>query len=375
MAAAITSPVRRKTTGGRLPSLDGLRAISISLVLFAHCTGTRFFPSFVFARKELGNLGVRIFFVISGFLITTLLLNEKEATGKISLKWFYIRRALRIFPAAYAYIGALFVLTALHWISLGSTDFIHAITYTVNYQEPRPWFVAHLWSLSVEEQFYLLWPALLLLLGRRWGLRVAASLLVISPLFRALPELFFPSAPVQWYGMITFQCNADALAAGCLLAGIKDWLAAKPSYLAFQRSPAFILMPAAVIAAFVSQHLTRVPFSHPVMNISIALCIDRCVRFESDSVGRFLNWKPLAFIGVLSYSIYVWQQPFLRYGYVSSSPWGWFPINLMCVAPCALASHYLVEKPFLNWRKRIERKYAPPAVPVITAGSAQVRPA
>jgi peptidoglycan/LPS O-acetylase OafA/YrhL len=70
-------------TGGRIPSLDGLRALSIALVLFAHTSGTRFFPSFVLARRDMGNLGVRVFFVISGFLITSLLLEELEKTGKI----------------------------------------------------------------------------------------------------------------------------------------------------------------------------------------------------------------------------------------------------------------------------------------------------
>jgi peptidoglycan/LPS O-acetylase OafA/YrhL len=281
-----------------------------------------------------------------------------ESTGRISLKRFYTRRALRIFPAAYVYIGVMFVLTAMGWISLSTRDFIHAVTYTVNYEETRPWNLTHLWSLSVEEQFYLVWPALLILAGRRLGLIIAASLLLVSPLFRVLPQLLFPSAPVQWYGMITFQANADALTAGCVLAGIKNWLASKPSYLAFLRSPIFLLVPVAIIAAFVLQHLTIVPFSHPVMNIAIALCIDRCVRYESDFIGRVLNWRPVAFIGVLSYSIYLWQQPFLHYGYISTSPLGWFPINLLSVIPVALASYYFVEKPFLNLRKTIEYKYA-----------------
>jgi len=345
--------------------LDGLRAFSISLVVFAHCTGTRFFPSFVFARNELGNLGVRIFFVISGYLITTLLLDEMDSTGRISLKWFYFRRTLRILPAAYTYIGVMFVVSLMAWIPLGTQDFVHAITYTVNYQEPRPWNLTHLWSLSVEEQFYLLWPAVLRMSGRRRGLMIAASLLFISPLFRVVPHLLFPSAPVQWYHMITFQTNADALAAGCVLAGIKGWLASKPLYMAFLRSPVFLLMPLAIVAAFTLQHRTIVPFSHPVMNIAIALCIDRCVRFDSDRVGRVLNWKPVAFIGVLSYSLYLWQQPFLNR--LSDSPLSWFPINLALVVPPTLLSYYVVERPFLDLRKRIERKYAPASEFVVRA--------
>jgi peptidoglycan/LPS O-acetylase OafA/YrhL len=368
MAVALDALPTARKSRGRIPSLDGLRALSIALVLFAHSTGTRFFPSFVFAREQLGNLGVRIFFVISGYLITSILLDEMQETGSISLKWFYIRRALRIFPAVYAYIAVIIILYATGWLvhfpaghsfPLSITHFVRALTYTINYTEPRPWSVAHLWSLSVEEQFYLLWPAVLLLSGRSRGMKIAACVMIVSPLFRVLPPYFFPSAPVQWYGGITFQANADALAAGCLLAGAKNWLASKPGYMAFLRSRAFLLMPVAIVAAFTLQTLTVVPFSHPVMNIAIALCIDRSVRFESDALGRVLNWKPIVFIGVLSYSLYLWQELFLHYGYVSASPLTWFPINLLCVIPAALASYYLVEKPFLNWRKRIERAYAP----------------
>lgn len=356
MASAVSQPAAIIPTKGRIPSLDGLRAISIALVLFAHCTGTRFFPSFVFLRENLGNLGVRIFFVISGYLITTLLLTEMRKTGTISLKWFYIRRALRIFPAAYAYAGTLILLTWLGWISLTPKQLLHASTYTVNYLEPRPWNIAHLWSLSVEEQFYLLWPAVLVLAGRSRGMKIAGCVFFIAPVFRSLYYILPGSSPLLW-GMITFQTNADSLAAGCVLAGTQVWLASKSRYNAFLQSRAFILMPLLIVAAFSLQHLTIVPFSHPVMNLTIAICIDRCVRFHDDAFGRWLNWKPIVFVGVLSYSLYLWQQPFLNR--LSTSPVSWFPLNLLLVIPPTLGSYYLVEKPFLNLRKRIERKYAP----------------
>jgi peptidoglycan/LPS O-acetylase OafA/YrhL len=141
--------------GGRIPSLDGLRAISIGMVIFAHLSGTRFFPSFVAGRRDLGNIGVRVFFVISGFLITTLLLQELAAKGRISLPLFYLRRSLRIFPCAYTYISIAALLTWAGFLRLRTTDLVHAATYTVNYEVVRPWHTIHLWSLSVEEQFYL----------------------------------------------------------------------------------------------------------------------------------------------------------------------------------------------------------------------------
>lgn len=326
------------------------------MVLFAHTSGTRFFPSFVFARREFGNLGVRVFFVISGFLITSLLLDELRKTNTISLKWFYIRRALRIFPAAYTYIAVMAVCTLLGWVPLGTRDFVHAVTYTVNYEQIRPWYIIHLWSLSVEEQFYFLWPAVLLLSGRKRGLWIAAGVMVAAPLLR----VFTPMVAPQWSWSLgsSFQTNADALAAGCVLAGIRGWLADRPAYLRFLQSPWFLAVPAAILAGFLLRASSTVPWNYPAMNIGIALLIDRSVRYPADLAGKVLNWRPIAFLGVLSYSMYLWQEPFLNR--LSTSPACWFPINLMLVSAAALTSYYLVEKPCLDVRKRIERVWAPP---------------
>ena len=116
----------------RIPSVDGLRAISIGLVLFGHLAGTsNLFPRSTFAPLgDFGNLGVRVFFVISGFLITFLMLDEIEATGTVSLKLFYLRRTLRIFPASYAYILFVFLASRLGWPTLVPGDLFHAVTYT-----------------------------------------------------------------------------------------------------------------------------------------------------------------------------------------------------------------------------------------------------
>jgi peptidoglycan/LPS O-acetylase OafA/YrhL len=346
------------STGGiRIPSLDGLRALSIAMVLFAHMSGTRFFPSFVLARRNLGNFGVRVFFVISGFLITSLLLNELKTRGRIDLKWFYIRRALRIFPAAYVYIAAMFAATLLGLVALTQADFLHAITYTVNYQKVRPWHTIHLWSLSVEEQFYMIWPAVLVLAGRRKALWIAGAVLVVAPALRVATFYGIPS--LQWSVGTSFQTNADALAAGCVLAGIRGWLGNRAFYDRLLHSPAFLAIPLAVgvCCAFQQYDAFALPLGYTIMNIGVAITIDRCVRFESDAIGRILNWRPLAAIGVWSYSIYLWQEPFLNR--LSTSPATWFPVNILLVFACALSSYYLVEKPFLNFRRRIETKWLP----------------
>jgi peptidoglycan/LPS O-acetylase OafA/YrhL len=360
---------------GRIPSLDGLRALSISLVLFAHLSGTRFFPSFVAARRDLGNIGVRIFFVISGFLITTLLLQEIASRGKVSLKLFYLRRSLRIFPCAYVYVAVAAVLTSLGVLSLNKVDLIHAATYTVNYEMVRPWHLIHLWSLSVEEQFYLIWPVLLFLLGSRRGLRLAAAVLVLAPMTRMATWYFLPD--FRWSIGTAFQTNADALAAGCVLAGIRIWLWARPGYIRFQQSAWFLAVPSVGAIAGVllsaetgTPQLVSFAVGQSALNISIALFIDRCVRHHTDLFGRFLNWRPMIFIGVLSYSLYLWQEPFLNR--LSNHPINWFPLNLICVVGAALASYYLVERPFLELRRRIERSMAKPQAAAVPSGERAV---
>jgi peptidoglycan/LPS O-acetylase OafA/YrhL len=343
---------------GRIPSLDGLRAIAIALVCFAHVSGTRFFPSFLIARRDLGNLGVRIFFVISGFLITTLLLEEFGKVGRISLGRFYLRRAFRILPCASTYIGIAALLSLAGWVPLTRAQLLHAATYTVNYAPDRPWHLIHLWSLAVEEQFYLLWPALLYLLRPRKSLWIAAGVLVLAPLIRIAMWFWFPT--LRWSLGTSFQTNADALAAGCVLAGVWPWLSRCEEYLRFLRSNAFFLIPVAGLAACLLLARNEAPFlifslgcDQTILNLSIALCLDRLVRVPDGIIGLFLNGRLLVFVGVLSYSLYLWQEPFLnRLGDTLIQS---FPLNLILSFLVALVSYYFIERPFLRLRKTLEQ--------------------
>ena len=338
--------------GGRIPSLDGLRALSIALVLLAHLMGTQHFAAVPeLGRWQLGNLGVRVFFVISGFLITTLLLEEMDRSGTVSLRQFYLRRLFRIFPAFYAFCAVLFVLHEARIIELGPGDLVAAVTYTMNYHHDRSWYAGHLWSLSVEEQFYLFWPAILVFAGRRGGLRVAMLAVLIAPSLRFAMGLWPQLRPGIGE---TFPSVADALATGCVLAGLRPWLTRSPRWQRFFRSRLVWLAPLAVAAA------ARNPSAkldwlvgQTVMNVGIAVIIEKTIRMPEDLLGRVLNARPLVFIGTMSYSLYLWQQLFLnRRG---SSMLQSFPLNLCLVGLVALASYYLVERPFLRLRVRLER--------------------
>lgn len=340
---------------GRIPSLDGLRALSISLVLVGHLAGTRHFPvsAAVGNYWALGEFGVRVFFVISGFLITGILLDEQQRSGRISLRRFYFRRTLRIFPPYLALLAAIFAAAAFGRVRLAPHDVAYTLTYSSNYYSGRSWFVGHTWSLAVEEQFYLLWPAVLLLAGRRKGLIAAALFMLACPVIRVGEwELF------RAFGAgigNRFETIGDAIAAGCLLAGLRPRLHALAAYRRLLDSRAFIVVVPGVAV------LASVTHEHPVLywgagmtlaNIAIALSIDWCVTHDRGIVGRTLNAPGVVVLGWLSYSVYLWQQPFLDRS--SSSPLAAFPLNVVLAIGFAVLSYVAVERPALGLRRRIE---------------------
>jgi peptidoglycan/LPS O-acetylase OafA/YrhL len=339
----------------RIASLDGLRAISIVLVLLGHLAGTRGFPLST-AQGDvvpLGELGVHVFFVISGFLITRLLFEELNRRDRISLGAFYLRRTLRIFPPYYALILVLVGAQIAGWLQLAPRDISHALTYTSNYYPGRSWFTGHTWSLSVEEQFYLLWPAVLVLAGRRRAIVVAACTVLLAPVIRVASwELMRGASAGIGH---RFETVADAIAVGCVLAGTREWLHARSEYMRALRSPAFALVPLAVLAVSLLHNHPVVYFGAvmTLANIGAALCLDWCVTFPEGRVGTVLNAPPLVFVGLLSYSLYLWQQLFLNRA--SAAATSSFPLNILLAAAAAVVSYYLVEQPSLRLRRRIER--------------------
>ncbi|MFN8008999.1 MAG: acyltransferase [Terriglobia bacterium] len=337
----------------KIPSLDGLRAISISFVLIAHMSGTRHFFKLEWLER-LGLFGVRVFFVISGFLITTLLLKEFVATGRISIKDFYLRRVFRIFPAFYFFAIVMTMLNLSRLIVLLPGDILHAFTYTMNYHHPHSWYLAHIWSLSVEEQFYLLWPAALLIARPQRGIKIAFAVVLLAPLIRFGSYYFLPEHGGVGLGQ-QFQTVADSLAIGCFMAGIHNWLGTQKWYLDFLSSTVFLIIPLILIGTIAIQDRPRVFFfaGMSIMNIAVAICIDRYVRFPDGPIGKILNSRPLAFVGVLSYSLYLWQQPFLNRH--SSSMHALFPLNLFLTFIVAIGSYYFVERPFLRIKERLSR--------------------
>ena len=315
----------------RIPSLDGLRAISISLVVVGHWSELQYHS---YVAGAFANLGVRIFFIISGYLITSLLLNEHAKTSTIGLREFYMRRAYRILPAAIVFMLAVFM---IFWHQLRWYHMMAAALYLANFDFAHPWYLGHLWSLSVEEQFYFLWPGVL----KRWHEhRVAILVGVISfaPVYRVTCHVL----GLHGRADETFPAVADILAFGCLLAIFAGRIPPISKRLA-----AMMLLPVVLVPVYLGRlqyHMTPVLLLVllPIMHLSIAGLILHVVR------RRYvvLNIQPVAWLGKISYSLYLWQQLFVFGDH--AKPW-YFIFFALALAS---ASYYLVEQPMLRLREK-----------------------
>jgi peptidoglycan/LPS O-acetylase OafA/YrhL len=334
---------------GRIPSLDGLRALSILLVLLGHTALSDNAPRLLRPFSHVGNIGVRFFFIISGFLITTLLLKEWKSTNDISLRGFYKRRVLRIFPAAYTLIAVIAILSAFHKVILQPGEVLYASTFTMNYHDFHALWLGQLWSLSVEEQFYLLWPGLLLLMGIRRACRASWIVVIAAPLLRFCMWHFWGASETSMTKH--FEVVADALATGCLLAAYYNRLGTIEWYKKLQ-SNAFIFLALGLGLVALGNGMYVVSpgsfyvWGQSIANVGTAMCIDWAIRNSGHPLGYLLNWKPLVGIGVLSYSLYLWQNPFLLGS--NGTFWTSYPYNIGFAITAALISYFAIELPFLR---------------------------
>lgn len=349
-----------------LPALDGIRAVAVLSVMVFHL-GT-FVPEF---GPLLGGgfLGVDIFFVLSGFLITCVLINEFSRTSTISLKYFYIRRVFRLVPAFWAYIIVLFlfgrfVLSAGEIsATFGGWNVVFALTYLTNWRIALAGPIGHFnhtWSLSIEEQFYLLWPPVLIMLLRsQWGkLRVVAvlgCLIAIIAAFRlwranngaAFGELYF-----------TTESRIDSLLTGCL-AGFLFMSASIRSRLSESKHFVYLAGLAVVVDAFLlysARELEIFRWQLLVFEISTAVVILWVSTQPQGLPSRVLSTDSMRFVGRVSYALYLWHPVAYRIAYDFVPDLSvQIPAALTFAFGAAIASYYLIELPFLRLKKSFER--------------------
>lgn len=367
--APVTQPKRS------IPSLDGWRAVSILLVLALHALqgihfrATSHIVDLLVYTLANGAMGVRIFFVISGYLITRLLLQEHERTGSISLGSFYLRRVFRILPPLYVYLGVLVALILAGRLLLAPRyPALAAVFLTIYVQATDKdfWALEHTWSLCVEEQFYVLWPFVLvwafrqsdLLRARARATRVA----IIGILIIALVRIPWSAPPfTKFHSLGNAALQLDGILFGALAAVAEGQPTFERWYGRATRSPWLI---GVALFAFSSGLEIAVPGKYiksvgaPLDGLLIMWLLLWTVRQPATRAGRFLNWRPLTWIGVLSYSLYLWQTLLLHsgneqvLGFARHLP---VAVGILLVFAAGAASFYLVERPMLALRSRVTR--------------------
>lgn len=343
----------------RIPTLDGLRAAAILIVIVAHTfQGNKTIASF-------GHMGVLIFFALSGYLITARLLIEYRSTGQISLRNFYLRRAFRILPPALVYLAILSVLSALGIAVCSGSVIRSAVFFYTNYiSVGKGWYAGHFWSLSVEEHFYLFWPCVLIGVGVRGGWRAALALIValffwrIADFHQHILASAFHDPFLQWFQFRT-DLIADTLLWGCCLAFLK--LRAGPlASTAIAVSSACLL---ALLCAEVRLPLHNVGLLQPLEHLLPAILVGAVVACPTAPMGRLLELSSVRYIGYLSYSLYIWQELFL-----------WGPngpvlsplIGIPAAFGCAYLSYQWIEQPSIQFGKRfIGRQPAVVGSPIV----------
>jgi peptidoglycan/LPS O-acetylase OafA/YrhL len=335
-----------RTSPEYIPTLDGWRCVAISLVVFSHAYGWLGFgttklahflhyPGIVVHMGRTGPMGVSVFFCISGFLITKRLVEQRT-----SLKNFYVRRAFRILPAALAYLAFVSMLGVLGALAVSFREVLASLLFYRNYFDERAWYTGHFWSLSIEEQFYLIWPTILVIAGIKRS-RVLATvgilgIVVWRQMHWPLPDFVYNHT----------EMRLDAILCGSVMA--LAWPVLKPI---IEKTSPYVLL-AALTAFFVVDRWSGELQGAADFIEAILVCFLMAGTVAKPTLlaSRILESSPLAGAGRLSYSIYLWQQLFLL---PARQPHWQLPLRLLGALAFAWVSFRFIERPFIAMGRRL----------------------
>jgi peptidoglycan/LPS O-acetylase OafA/YrhL len=346
---------------GYLPTLDGWRAIAIFAVILQHDTLHSVGP---FSTEWLflhgGWSGVDLFFAISGLLICSRLLEEEKVFGRISLRNFYIRRAFRILPPALAFLGAVAILISTGVLHIGWREWLGTVLFLRNYTSllgkigPDSYYIGHFWSLAVEEHFYLILPAMLVLTRKRWRVPVLLGLSLIVAVHRLHVLEFRPWNEVLFHTDIRLD--------GLLIPAIFAVLA-QPAEVRAKMKKWLRFWPLPLIAAMILYTKWQGSFWQiTFVTLLLPMAVLGAVLNPNGYLALALEWAPIKYIGRISYSLYIWQELFFSGHSNIGFPLGVLESSYLRYAATlgiAIASYHLLERPLI----RLGHRLAPPATP------------
>lgn len=341
---------------GYIPGLNGIRAVSVLIVLIAHMGLEHIIP---------GGFGVTIFFFISGFLITRLLIAETITKGRIGLRQFYIRRFIRLYPALlFMVFATVAIYSGFHWGGPTPLELFSAVFYGTNIYQVvtriggefpfMPW--THLWSLAVEEHFYLLFPASIILLGTNWNrmLKALSGLLVLILIWRSI-ILTQTTLPVSDYSYMMTDTRIDSIIWGCVLSILlhvkpdRNWLKRLGGYM-----PVAIAVAVILLSFLIRNDTFRYTIRFSLQGLALfILFYNLFFTLKFKWAISILEWPPLAWIGTISYALYLWHVPIFD---ICKRILGEQPVTYICALALSFAvaafSYHIVETRFIALRKR-----------------------
>ncbi|MBB2924166.1 acyltransferase [Cellulomonas cellasea] len=328
-----------------MPALDGLRAIAVGMVFVVHAFPEGSFP---------GGLGVDVFFLISGFLITRILLKELDRTGGIDLRTFYVKRALRLYPALLlvcaVFLVAFFVLRrGIPWEEARFTAI--AVTYTSNiWMTVTGEFVGHLthtWSLAMEEQFYVVWPIAFVLLMRSRLSRRSVAVVVSTVALASLGGWAVVGSEHAFHPLT----KAGGLLVGCVVAFLVERRPWQHAGLAHASVAVFTVVLVAESLGVMTREV-----SLPVVTLTLPFLVLHAA-FGQGWLVRALSARWLIHLGVLSYGLYLWHYPILSaLTSVGVSGWPGLLIAAALTYAAAATSFRFVERPVLRLKDRVGQR-------------------
>lgn len=361
---ALAEPLSQR----KIPSLDGLRAVAVLLVIFHHLN-VPFAPE---------GRGVLTFFVLSGFLITWMILKESEKNGDVSIRNFYVRRVLRIFPGFYVFLVLQFAAQLMMRGKPSASivaDYLSSLSYISNYRialTPQiEHSLRHTWALSVEEQFYLLWPCFFVAfqkdLKRLTYLLIA--IIAVVDVYRVV--LFFNLHVNEKWLNFAFDCRMDHLLVGCLLAVLIKRGALTRLWTLLTARTWISIIPFGLIILSIALHFHyrlsyRYMVGFVVDPLLTAIFLVQVIVMGKTWLWGWLNWRVIRYLGQISYAMFLYHMladKLVIYLFGHHSLWFHLPAVITVSALLGAASFHLVEQRFLRLKSRFTKSPLEKPVP------------